>query len=63
MGKKIIHKNILISGGSGFIGSNLAIKLYNKGYNVTVLDNLSSQIHGKNAEDKSTLFQKIPFKL
>lgn len=63
MGKKLIHKNILISGGSGFIGSNLAIKLHNKGYNVTVLDNLSSQIHGKNAEDKSTLFQSIKDKV
>ena len=40
-------KNILITGGAGFIGSNLSIYLNKKGYNVTVLDNLSSQIHGK----------------
>ena len=40
-------KNILITGGAGFIGSNLTIELVKKGYNVTVLDNLSKQIHGK----------------
>ncbi len=39
-------KNVLITGGAGFIGSNLARNLINKGYNVTVLDNLSPQIHG-----------------
>ncbi|QDR82020.1 NAD-dependent epimerase/dehydratase family protein [Sporomusa termitida] len=39
-------RNVLISGGAGFIGSNLALKLIDKGYRVTVLDNLSKQIHG-----------------
>ena len=33
-------KRILISGGAGFIGSNLTIKLVKKGYVVTILDNL-----------------------
>jgi len=40
-------KNILISGGAGFIGSNLTKRLVSKGYNITILDNLSKQIHGK----------------
>lgn len=40
-------KNILITGGAGFIGSNLTKRLINKGYSVTILDNLSEQIHGK----------------
>ncbi len=52
-------RNILISGGAGFIGSNLALKLIGKGYRITVLDNLSKQIHGENPEFTSPLFQSI----
>ena len=50
-------KNILITGGAGFIGSNLTKKLVSKGYNVTVLDNLSKQIHGVNQD--SELYKSI----
>ena len=39
-------KSILITGGAGFIGSRLCEKLFERGYNITILDNLSSQIHG-----------------
>jgi dTDP-L-rhamnose 4-epimerase len=56
-------KNILITGGAGFIGSNLALKLVDKGYNVTVLDNLSPQIHGEDAENTSFLFLRIKDKV
>lgn len=56
-------KNILITGGAGFIGSNLALKLLNRGYNVTVLDNLSPQIHGENPEITSPLYQSIKGKV
>ena len=49
-------KNILITGGSGFIGSRLCEKLFDQGNNVTVLDNLSEQIHGNG---ESFLFNKI----
>lgn len=37
-------KDILITGGAGFIGSNLALKLIDNGYNITVIDNLSAHI-------------------
>jgi dTDP-L-rhamnose 4-epimerase len=59
MGAIKVMKNILITGGAGFIGSNLALKLIDYGYNVTVLDNLSPQIHGSNPESESVLFQSI----
>lgn len=45
---------VLITGGAGFIGSNLALKLINKGYEVIVLDNLSEQIHGKDPNKSYT---------
>lgn len=34
--------NILITGGVGFIGSNLALKLYNDGHNIIIIDNMST---------------------
>jgi len=51
--------NILITGGAGFIGSNLALKLIKKGHLITVLDNLSPQIHGENPELTSPLYQSV----
>ena len=50
---------ILITGGAGFIGSNLAHKLTEKGYDVVVLDNLSKQIHGENPELDSPLYLSL----
>lgn len=55
--------NILITGGAGFIGSNLVLKLIAKGYKVTVLDTLSKQIHGDNPEETSPLYQSIKDKV
>jgi dTDP-L-rhamnose 4-epimerase len=56
-------KNILITGGAGFIGSNLALALIAKGYKITVLDNLSPQIHGENPEQSSPLYSSIKEKV
>ena len=56
------YKNILITGGAGFIGSNLALKLIEIGCNITVLDNLSPQVHGDNP-DKSSLYSTIKDKV
>lgn len=56
-------KKILITGGAGFIGSNLALKLLEKGYNVRVLDNLSPQIHGQNPETDSPLYKSVKGKV
>ncbi len=52
-------KNILITGGAGFIGSALALKLTADGHRVTILDNLSLQIHGEKPEETSATFKKI----
>ncbi|ATP57990.1 epimerase [Pedobacter ginsengisoli] len=54
---------ILITGGAGFIGSKLALKLMGKGYEVTVLDNLSRQIHGDNPAETSPLYRSIKDKV
>ena len=56
-------EKILITGGAGFIGSNLALALLKKGHQVTVLDNLSEQIHGKNPEETSPLYLSIKDKV
>jgi len=43
-------KNILLTGGVGFIGSHLAERLIEKGYRVRLYDNLNPQVYGPNAE-------------
>jgi len=52
------NNKILITGGAGFIGSNLSNKLVRNGYHVVVLDNLSQQIHGNNP-DGSYLYKSL----
>lgn len=56
-------KNVLITGGSGFIGSHIALKLIEKGYEVTVLDNLLEQIHGTDPDKTSPLYCSIKDKV
>lgn len=54
-----MNKNVLITGGAGFIGSNLANKLIALGYQVTILDNLRKQIHGDDPITTSPLYRSI----
>lgn len=56
-------KKIIITGGAGFIGSNLALYLLENGYEVTVLDNLSEQIHGADPATTSPLYSSIKEKV
>lgn len=50
--------HVLITGGAGFIGSNLCRSLVERGHRVTILDSISPQIH-KDGTD-SFLVQQLP---
>lgn len=56
-------KRVLITGGAGFIGSHIALKLIEKGYDITVLDSLLEQIHGTDPARTSPLYCSIKDKV
>jgi dTDP-L-rhamnose 4-epimerase len=45
-----LKEKVLITGGAGFIGSRVARKLLGLGYEVSILDSFSPQIHGTNSD-------------
>ena len=55
------YKKILVTGGAGFIGSSLSLRLVEKGYEVTILDNLSPQIHTEYSPLYESVKDKVNF--
>lgn len=51
--------NVLVTGGAGFIGTNLVRRLLQEKVNVTILDNFSQQIHGDKIELASDIQGKV----
>ena len=54
-------KNVLVTGGAGFIGSHIVDGLVKRGHNVRVFDNLEPQVHGENAGIPGYLNKNIEF--
>ena len=54
-----MSKQILITGGAGFIGSHLADELLDHGYRVRALDNLDPQVHGSSCERPTYLHPEV----
>jgi dTDP-L-rhamnose 4-epimerase len=52
-------RQILITGGAGFIGSHLADHLLTEGWSVRALDNLSPQVHGEDATRPAYLDREV----
>jgi dTDP-L-rhamnose 4-epimerase len=56
-----MDKEVLITGGAGFVGSHLADELLQHGYAVRALDNLSPQVHGTRTRRPSYLAREVEF--
>ena len=56
-----MDKQVLITGGAGFLGSHLADHLLSNGYHVKILDNLTDQVHGHGAVWPDYLSKNVQF--
>lgn len=54
-----MSKQILITGGAGFVGSHLADELLKHGYRVRALDNLAPQVHGEDGARPDYLHPEV----
>jgi dTDP-L-rhamnose 4-epimerase len=52
-------EHVLITGGAGFIGSRVAVDLLEHGCRVRALDNLTPQVHGREAKRPSSLDRRV----
>ena len=64
--KKIVKKgdnmkNILVTGGAGYIGSHTCIELLDRGYNVIVVDNLCNSCYESIRRVEHITGKKIKF--
>ena len=54
-------KNILVTGGAGYIGSHTLVELYNSGYKPIVVDNLSNSSLNNITGAEQIIKSKIDF--
>ena len=50
-----MKKTVLVTGGAGYIGTNVVNRLLQKGYNVVVVDNFSNSLHN-HIEDLNDIY-------
>jgi dTDP-L-rhamnose 4-epimerase len=56
-----MFKQVLVTGGAGFIGSHMVDLLIERGYRVRVYDNLEPQVHGEGAKPPTWLNPNAEF--
>ncbi len=57
--RRLLSTSVLITGGAGFIGSALARRLVEAGYDVAVMDVLHPQVHGEHANDRPAAIRAV----